>query len=343
MNQSEEQEHALAKRAFALMEKHQIVPSPEHYALWYRYAQGRNEALIRELDSAITTVSGAEFNAGIGSYLYNKYIVGSLQQKALDEAARDTGKLLQDVLQIVSEFSGQTHSYNKDVNQSLGKLSASMEETGVKAIVKSLIEATSVLKVSGEQMSHKLEESKQEINSLRKNLDEVTAESQRDFLTGAYNRKTFEKYYDDYAAQAVQDHVPLCLIAIDVDHFKQFNDRYGHLIGDEVLKIVARVLMDSLKGRDIVARFGGEEFMVLLPDTPLDIAVKVADSVRKTIASKELKRKDTGEVYGTITVSMGVSQFRPETDTLPTVLRRADDALYQSKHDGRNRVTREKA
>jgi diguanylate cyclase len=343
MTQSEEQEHVLARQAFALMDKHQIVPSPEHYALWYRYVQGRNEALIRELDSAMNSVGGAEFNAGIGAYLYNKYIVGSLKQKALDDAARDTGKLLEDVLQIVSDFSGQTIGYNKDVNQSLGKLTASIEETGMKAIVKSLIDATSALKASGEQMSHKLEESRQEINSLRKNLEEVTAESQRDFLTGAYNRKTFEKYYDDYAVQAAQDHTPLCLIAIDVDHFKQFNDRYGHLIGDEVLKIVARVLMDSLKGRDIVARFGGEEFMVLLPDTPPEIAMKVADAVRKTIASKELKRKDTGEIYGSITVSMGVSHYRPASDTLPMVLKRADDALYVSKREGRNRVTREKA
>lgn len=192
-------------------------------------------------------------------------------------------------------------------------------------------------------MTKKLEESKQEINNLRKNLEQVTAESQRDFLTGAYNRKTFEKFYDEYALHASQSHTPLCMIVIDIDHFKQFNDKFGHLIGDEVLKIVSRALIDSLKGRDVVARFGGEEFIVLLPETPLDIAMKVADSVRKTIASKELKRKDTGQVYGTITVSMGVSQFRPATDTLPTVLKRADDALYQSKHDGRNRVTKEAA
>ncbi len=341
MNPPDEQERLLAQQAFALMEKHRVAPSPEHYALWYHYARGKNGDLVREIDQILASNVG--FSADIGAYLHNKYILASPAHKTIDEAAGETSKLLQSVMQMVSEFSGQTSSYNKDVNQSLGKLTASMEETNVKAIVKNLIEATTTLKASGEQMAKKLEESKQEINSLRKNLEEVTAESQRDFLTGAYNRKTFEKYYDDYAAQAAQDHAPLCLIAIDIDHFKQFNDMYGHLIGDEVLKIVARVLMDSLKGRDIVARFGGEEFMVLLPDTPLDIAMKVADSVRKTIASKELKRKDTGEVYGTITVSMGVSQLRPKTDTLPTVLKRADDALYQSKHDGRNRVTREKA
>ena len=341
MSQYQDTERQLAQQAFSLMEKYGITPSPEHYAIWYHYAIGKNRELIHELDQTIA--SGVRFTPEIGTYLHQKYILSSPVQRAADEAAGDTGKLLQNVMQMITEFSGQTSSYNKDVNQSLGKLTATMKEADVKTIVKNLVEATSMLKSSGEQMAKKLEESKQEINNLRKNLEQVTAESQRDFLTGAYNRKTFEKFFDDYAAQAAENSAPLCLIAIDIDHFKQFNDKFGHLIGDEVLKIVARVLMDSLKGRDIVARFGGEEFMVLLPDTPPEIAMKVADAVRKTIASKELKRKDTGEIYGSITVSMGVSHYRPASDTLPMVLKRADDALYVSKREGRNRVTREKA
>lgn len=341
MTNTPEYEHNLAKQAFALMEKHHVVPSPENYAVFFHYVLGKNKELVHEIDNIFG--NNLPFTQDSGKYLHNKYILANKAQKAIDAAADDAQKTLQEVLKLVSEFSGQTSDYNKDVNKSLDSLTSSLDETNVKNIVQNLIEATTTLKKSGEQMNKKLEESKTEINNLRKNLEQVTTESQRDFLTGAYNRKTFEKFYDEYSATSKQTRGDLCFIIIDIDHFKQFNDKFGHLIGDEVLKIVARALIDSLKGRDIVARFGGEEFVVLLPETPIDIAMKVADTVRKTIASKELKRKDTGQVYGTITVSMGVSKLRHDTDTLATITKRADDALYTSKRNGRNQVTQEDA
>jgi diguanylate cyclase len=220
-------------------------------------------------------------------------------------------------------------------------VSQKFEGTGVQDIVKELINATAALKQKGEKISKKLEESTNEISSLKKNLQQVTIESQRDFLTGVFNRKTFEKYVDEQIVLAKQKHTTMCLMMIDIDHFKMFNDRFGHLLGDEVLKIVARTLTDILKGRDVVARFGGEEFIVILPETPLEGAMKVAEMIRTAIASKELKRRDTGENYGTITVSIGVSRFREDSDTLPILIKRADDALYVSKNSGRNRVSRE--
>ncbi|MEQ1790285.1 MAG: GGDEF domain-containing protein [Rickettsiales bacterium] len=128
---------------------------------------------------------------------------------------------------------------------------------------------------------------------------------------------------------------------IDVDNFKMFNDKFGHLLGDEVLKIVARTLTDTLKGRDVVARFGGEEFVVFLPETPIEGAMRVAEMIRAGIAGKGLKRKDTGETFGSITVSLGVSRFRHDDDTLLTLIKRADEALYSSKNNGRNQVTKE--
>src|SRR6185312_12323338 len=148
----------------------------------------------------------------------------------------------------------------------------------------------------------------------------------------------FEKLFEEYAAAARQGHTEMCLLMIDIDHFKNFNDEFGHLLGDEVLKIVARTLTEILKGRDVVARFGGEEFVAILPETPIEGAMKVADIIRGAIAGRELKRKDTGTSFGSITVSIGVARYRPEEDTLPTLIQRADTALYTSKHGGRNRV-----
>ncbi len=334
----EKEEAKYAKNALALMEKYEVAPLPDNFAVWYHYASGKNKDLIREIDSI--PANKLTFTDEICSYLHSKYVIGNRNQKVLDDAAITTQKVLLEVLRVVNEFSDETQSYNKEVDHYLEHVSQEFTDDNVKAIFKELIGATVNLKKSGENMSKKLEESTNEINSLRKNLQQVTIEAQRDFLTGVFNRKTFEKLFDEMAINAKESRKELCMVMIDIDHFKRFNDQYGHLLGDEVLKIVARSLTDTLKGRDVVARFGGEEFVVLLPDTPVDGALKVAEMIRNTIASKQLRRKDTGETYGTITVSMGVARFRPDSDMLPTLVKRADDALYQAKHTGRNRVIR---
>ena len=328
-----------AKLALSLMQKYAISPIPENYSVWFHYAMGKNTNLVREVDNIIN--NSLKFTQETSSYLHNKFILASQSQQVVDDAAINAENVLTEVLKAINEFSGETQNYNKGVDDYIETIGTKFENSNVKDIIKGLISATATLKQHGQKVTQKLEESTKEINALKKNLQQVTVESQRDFLTGVFNRKTFEKYADEQMATARENNSELCLLMIDIDHFKTFNDRFGHLLGDEVLKIVARTLTETLKGRDAVARFGGEEFIVILPETPIGGAMKVADIIRTTIAGKELKRKDTGETYGTITVSMGVALFRPEIDTLPLMIKRADDALYVSKRNGRNRITRE--
>jgi len=327
----------ISQTALALMQQHRVSPVPENYAVWFHYAMGKNKDLLREVDKVVQ--NSLPFTIETGAYLYNKYIIGHKDSKTVDETAGHAHKVLLEVLKVMNDFSGETKNYNKGVDQYIDQISQVAGGGDIKDIVKQLLSATANLKQSGEKISQKLEDSKHEIDNLKKNLQQVTVEAQRDFLTGVFNRKTFEKLIDEQIMIANEKHTELCLFMIDIDHFKQFNDKFGHLLGDEVLKTVARTLTYTLKGRDVVARFGGEEFIVMLPDTPVNGAMKVADEVRRSIASKELKRKDTGENFGRITVSIGVSRFRPDNDTLPTLIKRADEALYQSKHTGRNRVT----
>ncbi len=130
---------------------------------------------------------------------------------------------------------------------------------------------------------------------------------------------------------------PLCLLMADIDFFKRFNDTHGHPIGDQVLKLVARTLTETLKGRDTPARFGGEEFAVILPQTVLESAVIVAEQIRVRVASRVIKRRDTQQQLGSITLSIGVTQYRPG-DTIADLVQRADEALYAAKGAGRNRV-----
>jgi diguanylate cyclase len=123
----------------------------------------------------------------------------------------------------------------------------------------------------------------------------------------------------------------------DIDHFKSFNDSYGHLTGDQVLRLVSLSLKQTIKGQDITARYGGEEFAVVLPSTALRQALTVADHIRRAVMAKELKKKSTGEILGRVTISVGVSMLKSGDDTY-SLIERADACLYAAKRNGRNRV-----
>jgi diguanylate cyclase len=123
----------------------------------------------------------------------------------------------------------------------------------------------------------------------------------------------------------------------DIDHFKSFNDKYGHLTGDQMLRLVALSVKQNVKGQDIAARYGGEEFVIALPNTSLKSAITVADHIRRAVMTKELMKRSSGERLGRLTISIGAAVLRP-SDTPQHLLERADNCLYAAKRHGRNRV-----
>lgn len=157
-----------------------------------------------------------------------------------------------------------------------------------------------------------------------------------DGLTGIHNRRWLDETLHRMVRRHERSHGDLSLALIDIDHFKHFNDRYGHAAGDHVLTVVASTLARNLRPTDLVARFGGEEFVILFPDTDLEQAASAADRVRRAIAAEELVMPD-GTALPPVTISMGVAQLAPG-QAVADFLKAADLAMYRAKQAGRNRV-----
>ena len=138
-------------------------------------------------------------------------------------------------------------------------------------------------------------------------------------------------------AEALETNEAMSLMLTDIDHFKTFNDNFGHLTGDQVLRLVAMSVKHNVKGKDTTARYGGEEFAVILPNTILRAAVTVAEHIRRAVMAKELMKRSTGEHLGRMTISIGVATLR-KGDTGQSLIERADTCLYAAKRHGRNRV-----
>ncbi len=165
----------------------------------------------------------------------------------------------------------------------------------------------------------------------------LLAQSTLDALTGLSNRATVLAFLDKQAGLACRHHRPLSVILADLDHFKAVNDRLGHAAGDVALAAFGRLVLDRVRGTDLVGRIGGEEFLVVLPETPLREAAGVADSLRTRLEALPVELPESGEVLR-LTASFGVAQLLPEEGSGGVLLARADAALYRAKALGRNRV-----
>lgn len=168
---------------------------------------------------------------------------------------------------------------------------------------------------------------------LRNSLRE---QSIRDQLTGLYNRRYLEATLEREIIRAARQARPFCIISFDVDHFKRFNDSFGHDAGDKVLRSVGRLLQNTFRGSDVVCRMGGEEFVVLLPDAGLSGALVRAEDVRAAVAALEME--DAGRNLGAITISAGIAEFSRHGESMNELLKAADAALYRAKSAGRNHI-----
>jgi len=308
--------------------------TPRNFELWYCYATGYhpslNEAVNRIL-SRSGNLSDADIEMIHGTYLSPLRIserIDSVGDRVVDE--------IEQVMAMVDAAVGSTSTCSENL-AGVSRHIPHADREGLRGIVESLVQTTKEMENINSRLEERLVASKKEINQLQENLEVMRHESLTDPLTSLANRKYFDQALVEAIAEAKADNEVMSLLMTDIDHFKTFNDTYGHLTGDQVLRLVALSVKQNVKGQDIAARYGGEEFAIILPNTALRSAVTVADHIRRAVMSKELMKRSTGEHLGRITISIGVATLRAG-DNAQSLIGRADACLYAAKRTGRNRV-----
>ncbi|MCC7252453.1 GGDEF domain-containing protein [Hyphomicrobium sp.] len=256
---------------------------------------------------------------------------------ALAQAGQKLDQELGKVLGHIRAHITTNESYAKSLASAQSRLSGLSEGEQVRVIVSLLVAENERMRQDSGLLQSRLEDSQKQIQSLRSSLSQAEAVVLKDPLTGAGNRRQFDVTMEKAVLECERNGTTLSLIMCDIDHFKRVNDAFGHQVGDELIRMFARVIEGSVRDADTVIRYGGEEFAIVLPQTEQEAARSIAERIRRQFESKRLTIRETSQKIGQLTASFGVAEYRPGDD-VETLVQRADAKLYDAKSSGRNRV-----
>ena len=328
--------YALANETLAAMEAHNVWPTPVNFELWTHYVIDPDGPLAREITRLLDI--GEAFTDTISDELAAVY----LPKARLNEQIRDAGDALSKELTAVSRAIKSAQKSSEIYGATLANASRSLTDgrspEELKATVETLADATARTQRENKVLEKRLAESTSEVARLREHLEQVRRDATTDGLTNLANRKAFDEELERACAEADAAGEQLSLAVIDIDHFKNFNDTWGHQTGDQVIRYVASVIGRVGAPPRLAARYGGEEFALIFPRESAVVAAALLEEIREEVSSRMLKRRSTNDDLGAITVSSGLAQRRPH-ESAHSLMERADTALYASKRTGRNRVT----
>lgn len=314
----------------AFLFEHRLDPTPANYSLAYQYRAADNGALVAAVEDEIARCGN---------------VTGEAAERILAEAASPArSEVLGDVASaIAAQAAGLTEIVQRsgrdasEFRVQLERRHGSHADNHGGGDPASLIELAQAMVAKTRAAEAQLRDAQHELTGLRKTLVEAQRVADVDPLTELPNRRAFKRELEAAIARCCGGQRHLSLAFIDIDHFKRVNDGQGHDAGDRVLRHVAALLSRQFADLGIVGRFGGEEFVVMLPDVALRDAIDTVDAARALLASRELYNAVDGTTIGHVTFSAGVTGLR-DGDGTTELLRRADDALYRAKDAGRDRV-----
>ncbi|RZJ17122.1 MAG: GGDEF domain-containing protein [Brevundimonas sp.] len=328
--------YSLARRVVDEMESAGVWPTPVNFELWLHYVSDPDGALGREIKRILTTED--TFTESVSEMLAAEY----LPRGRLSEEIRDAGRVLDRELSSVATAIANAHKTHVEYGETLADASATMGridgEAGLRVLVDDLTSATQRVQEENATLEQRLEQSTREVSRLREHLEQVRRDAMTDALTNLANRKAFDEHLRTACDTADGDGRQLTLAVIDIDHFKNFNDTWGHQTGDQVIRYVASVLARVCRHPRMAARYGGEEFAIIFPAEGKGAVEAALNAMREEIASRTLRRRSTNDELGAVTISAGFAQ-RIAGESATALMERADTALYASKRAGRNRIS----
>ena len=331
-----EDAYALAGRAIASMRRHKVWPTPLNYELWLHMLADPDGALAAEIQRILND------GQSISDHLSESLATQFLPRLRLNDEIRDAGDQLSRQLESIASAIETAQASNETFGHTLAgaqrELDAPSDASAVRRLVDHLSFATRRVHRENGSLERRLAQSTREVRQLREHLEQVRRDAMTDALTTLANRKAFDEALDRVCAEADERGGAVTLAVIDIDHFKAFNDTWGHQTGDQVIRYVASIIGRVGTLPRVASRYGGEEFAVLFPSEPVAAGVEAMDKIRAELTSRSLKRRSTNDDLGIVTVSSGVAQRRPG-ETAAELMERADAALYVSKRAGRNRTT----
>lgn len=325
-----------ANKAWEKIKECSLSPTPENYELWFVYFCRAEPVLCKALDSLMNK-EGHSITDDECAELFHHFLSGSQEEEQVHQAGSQIQKTIENVNQAVSSVQKNAQAYRKDLENAVNGLSD--DKGDVETVLSGVLSNTDKMIDQNAQLEQMLSESAKAMQDMKRDLDIARQEAVTDSLTSLVNRKGFDQAIAEFInnANGEEKEYTFSLIMLDIDHFKNFNDTFGHQIGDQVLRLVAKTLKDGIKGRDVAARYGGEEFAILLPFTNKIGSEKVADILREQVSKRELINRSTGKPIAKITFSAGVSEYIKGEDC-EEFIARADRALYQAKNKGRDCV-----
>ncbi len=319
------------------LKRDEIPPFPQFYNLFYTSATDPKPSFAERAKSFMG--QGMPKMVVIRS-LYNKFLKFEAFDQRMATTSHEMGKNIGTVHKAIHSASKTANTYSNTLEQANSVLHKDLNRSQLQAVAQQMLEKTADMQTTNTELEQSLINARDNIENLQKSLEEIQKQSVTDSLTDINNRMFFDQSITHSMAQATRNNEPLSLVMVDIDHFKIFNDTFGHQTGDQVLRLVAKTIQKTTRDSDIACRYGGEEFIVILPDTDLEGAVILAEKIRLAIESAELLKKSKNKSLGKITASFGVSLLQ-EGDSEASLIERADMALYAAKRSGRNCVKSE--
>ncbi len=327
---------ALAHTTIDTMGGHNVPPSAQNYEVWLSYKLGGHPDLRRLIDERIAR--GEAFDDETNEQLYEHFFSNLRLSAQMMATGERIARELSEVVAALQSSGDKTGAYADTLQTAASSLERGIDGTKLREVIAGLAAATLDMADHNRQLTTRLQDSSREMDTLRTALRHVRAEALTDGLTGLANRKMFDETLRMRIREAAAQRSDLCLILCDIDHFKRFNDTWGHQTGDQIIRFISSSLQRHCQSDHLVARYGGEEFAIVVPRVRLAAARAIAETIRSAIEGKKLLRKSTNENLGKITISMGIAQYRL-AETMHDLIERADTCLYASKRAGRNRIT----